>query len=398
MMAWSPGVRDRAVEGLSVLARREAWRNSEYGSRIISSVESALTDDNPVVRMQAVQAFTWMRSGSTSEDRVGALRKLLLDEHDAMVETALLGCLQREAHASPGAVDSLLAELDQRRFVAGDAAETQDHADEAAATNDERAEEERHNRAVEITTFLGLHHQTPHSRPTLKDWADAASVSKELPHAISFIRDYFAPVAEIGIQKRSFEFATAACTSALTHLAEMNTALTGESEATPEKLASLKRAYNVLDTTASQIYFASGAYERKSAEVEGGRAQNRPTTAELARFADLAIPLLLICAASKAAPVIHHVVETLVFLSNVDERRSLQSLADAVATNESYAYDSLAAGVVIPHLTRLLAEERDLVLFDEEGVAAFRKLLSAFAGAGNEKALVLAFTFSDVFR
>lgn len=398
MMAWSPGVRDRAVEGLSVLARREAWRNSEFGSRITSSVESALTDDNPVVRMQAVQAFTWMRSGSTSEDRVGALRKLLLEEDDVMVGTALLDCLQREAHASPGSVDSLLAELDQRSFVAGGAAETQDRADGATATNAERAREERHNRAVDITTFLGLRHETPHSRSTLNEWANAASLSKEIPHAISSIRDYFSPVAEIGIQHRSFEFATAACTSALTHLVEVNTALTGESEATPDELASLKRAYNVLDNTASQIYFASGAYERKRADVEEESAQNRPTTAELVRFADLAIPLLLICAASKAAPVIHRVVETLVFLSNVDERRSLQSLADAVAANENYAYDSLAAGVVIPHLTRLLAEERDLVLFDEEGVAAFSKLLSAFAGAGNEKALVLAFTFSDVFR
>lgn len=398
MMAWSPGVRDRAVEGLSVLARRETWRNSEYGSRITSTVESALTDDNPVVRMQAVQAFTSIRSGSTSEDRVGALRKLLLEEHDVMVGTALLGCLRWEAHTSPRAVDSLLAELGQRRFVADGAPETRDHADGVTATNDERAEEDRYNLWIDITTFLGLRHETPHSRSTLREWVHTASVSKELPHAISFIRNYFAPVAEIGVQKRSFEFATAACTSALTHLTEMNTALTGDSQATPEERTSLKRAYKVLDTTASQIYFASGAYERKRAEVEEDRDQDRPTTAELVRFADLAIPLLLICAASKAAPVIHHVVETLVLLSSVNERRSLLALADAVAADESYAYDSLAAGVVIPHLTRMLAEERDLVLFDDEGVSAFRKLLSAFAGAGDEKALVLAFTFSDVFR
>lgn len=397
MMAWSPGVRDRAVEGLSVLARREAWRNSEFGSRITSCVELALTGDNPVVRMQAAQAFPWLRSGSTSDERVAALRDLLLDEDDAMVGTALLGCLTREAHTSPDAVDSVLAELDQRRVVADGSAETQDQPGEAAPPKDDRAEEERHNRAVDITTFLGLHHETPHSSSTLEKWADAASVSKELPHAISFIRDYFAPDAEIGTQRRSFAFATAACTSALTHLTEMNTALTGESEATPEELASLKRAYNVLDTTASQIYFASGAYERRRA-VEEYLAQDEPSTAELVRFADLAIPLLLICATSKAAPVIHHVVETLVFLAGVDERRSLETLADAVSANVSYAYDPLAAGVVIPHLTRLLAEQRDLVLFDEQGVTAFRTLLSAFAGAGDEKALVLAFTFSDVFR
>ncbi|MFC7500830.1 hypothetical protein, partial [Nocardioides sp. GCM10030258] len=343
-------------------------------------------------------AFTWLRSGSTSEERVDALRTLLLDEHDVMVGTALLVCLQREAHTSPDAVDSLLAELDDRRGVDDGFSETRDDCVEAEPADDERAAKERDKLAVNITTFLGLHHEAPYSSSALKEWADAAPVSKELSHAISFIRDYFAPGAEIGVQKRAFEFATAGCTSALACLDEMSAALTGKTEATPDEIASLKRAYNVLDTTASQIYFSSGAYDRKSTAVEDGTTQHAPATAELARLADLAIPLLLLCASSKAAPVIHHVVETLVFLSRVDERRGLQALADAVAANDGYAYDSLAAGVVIPHLTRLLAEERNLVLYDEQGVTAFRKLLSAFAGAGNEKALVLAFTFSDVFR
>lgn len=145
--------------------------------------------------------------------------------------------------------------------------------------------------------------------------------------------------------------------------------------------------------------FASGAYESRRDDVsEQDVQQDVATAAEIARFADLAIPTLLICAASKAAPVIHHVVETLVYLAQVDEKRSLITLAEAVSTHSNYAYDPLASGIVVPYLTRLLAEERDLVLFDAEGVAAFRTLLAAFAAAGNEDALVLAFTFADVFR
>jgi hypothetical protein len=38
--------------------------------------------------------------------------------------------------------------------------------------------------------------------------------------------------------------------------------------------------------------------------------------------------------------------------------------------DETYVYLSLASGVVIPYLTRLLAEQRELVLFDQEGVTA----------------------------
>lgn len=52
----------------------------------------------------------------------------------------------------------------------------------------------------------------------------------------------------------------------------------------------------------------------------------------------------------------------------------------------------------MPYLRRLLAERRRLVLCGDESVTAFRTLLAAFAGAGNEAALELAFTFADIFR
>ena len=48
--------------------------------------------------------------------------------------------------------------------------------------------------------------------------------------------------------------------------------------------------------------------------------------------------------------------------------------------------------------SRLLAEQRPLVLDDHQGVTAFRRLLAAFAAAGNQSALGLAYTFAEVFR
>lgn len=400
MMGWSPGMRDRAIEGLSVLARREKWRKSNHGVRIISRVQTALGDDNPVVRMHAAEAFTCLHTDATSEERVAAIRDLLLTETDVMVGTVLLNCLGREAHTSPRAVDSVLGAFAELKAVADQFIDSQDPADESGKRSAlDRADDERNNREVDITTFLALTHQTPHALSTLKSWAKAPAESKELLRAIPYIRDYLAPNADARIQQRSFEFVTTASTSALKHWSEVNAMLTGDVEPTADQLSELKRVLRVLDTTADQIYFASGAFDRRRGNADAEDTQQRAATPEeIARFADLAIPTLLICAGSKAAPVIHHVVETFVFLAQVDEKRSLIALAEAVTAHSNYAFESLASGVVIPYLTRLLAEQRDLVLYDDEGVTAFRTLLSAFAGAGNEDALVLAFTFADVFR
>jgi hypothetical protein len=82
-------------------------------------------------------------------------------------------------------------------------------------------------------------------------------------------------------------------------------------------------------------------------------------------------------------------VETLIHIAGVLERQALLAIA---------ATDPHAAGTVMPYLRRLLAEQRDLVLFNEEGIAALQHLLQAFAGAGNPDALALAYTFADVFR
>ncbi|PXY27767.1 hypothetical protein BAY60_15420 [Prauserella muralis] len=147
-----------------------------------------------------------------------------------------------------------------------------------------------------------------------------------------------------------------------------------------------------MESSASQIYFASGAFDGKRSDfVPAPDASHE-------RFAVLALPVLLTCARTKVAPIVHHVVETLVFLAPLNERRALLAIAEAIAADGVYAYDPLSSNVVIPYLKRRLAEHRQLVLLDEGGVAAFRKILAAFASAGNESALELAFTFADVFR
>jgi hypothetical protein len=88
----------------------------------------------------------------------------------------------------------------------------------------------------------------------------------------------------------------------------------------------------------------------------------------------------------------------MIFLAPLDEARALAAIAKAVPAEGPYAGDHLAGADVLPYLERLLTEQRQLILFDDDGVAAFRHLLGVFASAGNQEALALAYKFADVFR
>jgi hypothetical protein len=227
----------------------------------------------------------------------------------------------------------------------------------------------------------------------VRTWATTAPHSGEALRATSFVRDYLAPESEPTIQDRAFDMVTKAADACLAHWTTKLAKHASNTEPSESELDELKHTLRVLQSISNQVYFASGAFDHK-------RGDEDVTTpgAGHARFADLATPVLITCARSKVAAIVHHVVEALVFLAPLDEKRALLSITEAVVSDGSYAYDPLSSDAVIPYLKRLLAEHRHLVLFDGEGVAAFRKLLSAFASAGNESALELAFTFSDVFR
>ena len=92
------------------------------------------------------------------------------------------------------------------------------------------------------------------------------------------------------------------------------------------------------------------------------------------------------------------VVQALINLAKTRPAEALQAIAEAIPESGPYVADPLAAHIVCPYLTRLLAEDRGLVLGTETGLTAFRKLLQAFAGAGDPAALALAYAFSDSFR
>lgn len=403
-MAWSPGVRDMAIQGLSTLARRGQWRASEYADRISTRVLAAQDDVSPLVRMHAAEAFGALHRDSTSIERVGMLKQLLDRETHANVQAMLLTALGSEAHASPLAVDAVLGhsmvspeeDAEPRPETVG--SDGQDMAGETVVPLDPRDGTDS-GLLVSIVALLALEHETPLASAAVDRWAANAPSSRELLQTMPMIRGYLAVGSDPAPRTRAFDVVRTAAGSALGRWSDIQESVADGNELSDARRTEAQNALKVLASIATQLYFASGAYdEKRNAGMEAQPEEMLRAKADLARFADLAIPVLLTCSATKEAPIIHHVVETLVFLAPLDEKRGLIALTEAATASDGYAYDSLGGGAVVPYLKRLLAENRDLVLFDALGVVAFRRLLSAFAAAGNEEALVLAFTFADVFR
>jgi hypothetical protein len=243
-----------------------------------------------------------------------------------------------------------------------------------------------------ILVFLAVDARTPFASSRLDAWFATPLASADRTQTLlHYLRPFLNPAdgrgqqTAFGLLARAAEAAKAAWQASTTDEPPAG----GHDEDRP---ARAETAALVAHYVARQLSFASGAMDQRS-----GTPPQQPR-GDLAKFATQALPVLRVVGAIGHPQVTQPVVETLVHLSAVEPRTVLLALAEAVPERGSYATDTIAAGLVMPYLARLLAEHRDLVLGDEAGIAAFRHLLQAFAGAGHAEALAMAYSFSDVFR
>ncbi|MDD7968432.1 NACHT domain-containing protein [Actinomycetospora lemnae] len=374
--AWSPGFRDRGVSGLVTLLGRADWRESDSRPEIARVVGDALSDTSPLVRMLAAHAVSALHAGGTATDTASAIADLIRNETDEPVRQVLVRHLARGAARTPDIAD---ATIDQ---VLGDHGnETVDPASELGRT------------ALSLLAYLALVARTPSAVRRVEMWcADAVARSAYVAGFAQHARDYLNRADALG-QNEVFRLLATATDVARTRWArDAADSRPGDTRSDLET-SELQAAAHVANTIAEQIYFASGATD---GVVDDGQLRER--RGDLDQFARLAFPILSECASLGLPEPVHHVVQTMVFLAPSNESRALTAIAEAVPSNTPYAGDSLAGGLVMPYLRRLLTEHRHLVLVDDAGSSAFRRLLEVFAGAGNSEALELAYTFADVFR
>lgn len=377
-MAWAAGRRDTGVKGLVQLLGRHDWRSSDDADRIAAIIDAAVADASPLVRMTAAQALPFLSAGQNGPAHVVRAGALLVGEQDANVTAMILRALGSYAPAFPADTDAALRDYAMSR------------PDVLAAPYGTLPQEA----LTDILTYLAVVHETPHAAATVRGWCERPLESPHAAQIVKHLRDYLRD-GRPSTTEAAFRLAAAAAGAArqrweaLLPATSAGTPAAGDAEA-------LTAAADVAYEVSQQIFFASGAFDDDGTRPSGTGCE--PGDPALQAFAARAVPILLDCTALGHAQIVHETVQSLIWFAPLDEPRALTAIADAVGPEGPYQTDSLAGDTVMAYLHRLLAEQRGLVLYDPSGLAAFRSLLAAFAAAGHEPALSLAYDFADVFR
>lgn len=384
MTVWNAGMRDQAARGLIRLLARSSWRDSDIGTALAAAVGRLVSDRNPVVRMQAAPGIALLHMNEDPEQRLAAIRGRLLVETNPHVLNILIQLLSNLAGDVSAQVDDVLAELSQLPTGGFLHSQTPPAGDPGVAAET----------AGPLLAYLATVPGTPFAAAALDDWfRDPITHQDRAERLLHDLQPYLNPPNGEGRDKAFRLLAAAAQAVRDTWLADTLQEFTAAPPTAEPEMARIRAAALVAHGIAEQLYFASGAFDDQPGIAQPPAERGDPET-----FARQALPILQLCSQVIEPQITQPVVETLTHLAGVLQREALLAIAAAIPARGAYVTDPHAAGTVMPYLRRLLAEQRDLVLFNEEGIAAFRHLLQAFAGAGNPDALELAYTFADVFR
>lgn len=153
----------------------------------------------------------------------------------------------------------------------------------------------------------------------------------------------------------------------------------------------LRALAEVLDTAASEVFFASGAYK-------GG--ENPPTAGQQRRFYRELSPVLAELALIGVPRLAHHILEVLEQMLPFDPVGVFAHIAATVraASQAGYQYDHMGEDLLVRLVERYLADHRAVFQEDEQARAALLEVLDIFVSAGSTSAQRLAYSLGDIFR
>lgn len=191
------------------------------------------------------------------------------------------------------------------------------------------------------------------------------------------------------VRSRAFELAVSLCNATGVAWEAHNAARTDVSK--QDEL--MRPLAQIVDHIASDYYFASGAYSQNEQDT----STEAPDKAEyFAQSVDLVHSLCLI----PFPGVIHHLVQTLDYLRDVNPREVFLLVGRTVAggTGGGYEFDPMAEGLVISIVNRFIAEHRAILLADADCRRALVAILDVFVNAGWSQARHLTYNLESIFR
>ncbi|MEU5156139.1 hypothetical protein [Glycomyces sp. NPDC021274] len=379
--SWGVTVSTEALQGIATLICWSTWRTA-HGEELSSLLHPYLDSPSPIYRLISGQVLASIFSSSA--EVLQQLEIRLARERHNPVLVALMQVLRRQVSQSPLEVDSILDRLAAKPYWAILAAEPE--ADETLKSQDHLD--------IPLHAIAGLAavHDSPYARRTVEAWLSQplANPNRTI-RVISYLRDYLNPhePSLLEAQECAFkllELPVDPICSAWRELAGMATR-------SPDQDKILGDAVGIAEGATSQIYYASGATSRKKEE-----SPQEPDERDLDRFSEFALPMLEKYAAVHYPAVVHHVVESIDYIADLDPKYALLIATQAATANESYAYESLAVDAVLKLIRRYMGNHRDLILDDAECTSAVRKLIESLVQAGWEKAIRFAEEMDRYFR
>jgi hypothetical protein len=384
MIVWAPTPRTAATTAVVRLLQRPEWRDSPAGDQLRTRLRSLMDDEDPVVRMLALEGLRFAGPDHVLQDAqllAVAIDRLRRESHPHP-RSMLLNWFSHLLDADPGTADAYLAE-----DATGSGAPLTDADPGGSRPDDDEAFE----LLVAAVVHLAVVHDTPTARELVFWWgSEPFKHQTRVEQMLWAIRDYLRPFSA-PVQERAF--ALLSTTARLVADEYLRQRKGYELAPLPEVADRLHGAGRLAHNIAQQVYFASGAFDATQQP-----ATTTPLTADqLAAFAAHARPLLCDLARVDHPQVVHPIVETLIHLVEVDPGGVFHDIAQAVPGRTAYVTDRMAADELTTFLQYMLANHRGVVLGAKATLEDFRTLLEKLAWAGQPSAVELAYNFSDIF-
>lgn len=153
----------------------------------------------------------------------------------------------------------------------------------------------------------------------------------------------------------------------------------------------------LLDSAATELYFASGAYDEKR-QVKGAAVDDVPSDVAKDLFWNESRESLEILEPVVLAPAVHHLVELLYSFIDRDPATVFRRIGNVVCAAEvgGYPHDSLAADLIVKIVNRYLAEYRHVLRSDEECRRLMIRVLDIFVSWPQARRLV--YRLEEIYR
>jgi HEAT repeat protein len=178
-------------------------------------------------------------------------------------------------------------------------------------------------------------------------------------------------------------------------LATTETMLRTDQPLTPERREQIPAVTQLLNASATELFFGSGAYAEKQSNTE---KQLTPAVRE--RFYREADPIIEVLVTVGVPAIAHHVLQTLATYIEIDPRGILVRVGKVLDAGREWGYqaEGLAEREFVQLVERYLASHRDLLLGDRESRRILLAAIEGFVEAGWPSARRLLYGLDDMFR